>query len=102
MRNPTQDDRFICANCDLEIAHHPVFHLGLAFCCPGCVAAGPCICSYDEPAFAPAFAHALPQTAPVAEGAPSGEPATPVAPVRRREPAEPVAAIAERLEYARS
>ena len=31
----------------IQIAHHPVFHLGLAFCCAGCAADGPCMCSYD-------------------------------------------------------
>jgi len=44
---------FTCATCDVQIAHHPVFHLGLAFCCAGCAADGPCMCSYDvvvEPA----------------------------------------------------
>ena len=49
---PTQPT-FTCATCDAQIAHHPVFHLGLAFCCAGCAADGPCMCSYDvvvEPA----------------------------------------------------
>ena len=43
---PTQPT-FTCATCDDQIAHHPVFHLGLAFCCAGCAADGPCMCSYD-------------------------------------------------------
>jgi len=43
---PTQPT-FTCATCDDLIAHHPVFHLGLAFCCAGCAADGPCMCSYD-------------------------------------------------------
>ena len=38
---------FTCATCDAQITHHPVFHLGLAFCCAGCAADGPCMCSYD-------------------------------------------------------
>jgi hypothetical protein len=49
---PTQPT-FTCATCDHHIAHGPVFHLGLAFCCAGCAADGPCMCSYDageEPA----------------------------------------------------
>ncbi len=46
---PTQPT-FTCATCDDQIAHHPVFHLGLAFCCAGCAADGPCMCSYDEAA----------------------------------------------------
>ncbi|MEO8207614.1 MAG: hypothetical protein ABI598_01170, partial [Chloroflexota bacterium] len=24
------------------------FHVGLPFCCAGCVANGPCICTYDQ------------------------------------------------------
>ena len=46
---PTQPT-FTCATCDHQIAHHPVFHLGLAFCCAGCAADGPCMCSYDAAA----------------------------------------------------
>jgi len=46
---PTQPT-FTCATCDDQIAHHPVFHLGLAFCCAGCAADGPCMCSYDAAA----------------------------------------------------
>lgn len=56
---PTQPT-FTCATCDAQIAHHPVFHLGLAFCCAGCAADGPCMCSYDlvvEPA---AVVHEVP------------------------------------------
>jgi hypothetical protein len=43
----TTQPTFTCATCDHQIAHHPVFHLGLAFCCAGCAADGPCMCSYD-------------------------------------------------------
>lgn len=43
---PTEDI-FTCATCEHTIAGHPVFHLGLTFCCPGCAADGPCMCSYD-------------------------------------------------------
>jgi len=38
---------FVCVTCDLLIAGHPAFHVGLPFCCAGCVAGGPCMCSYD-------------------------------------------------------
>ena len=55
---PTQPT-FTCATCDAEIAHHPVFHLGLAFCCAGCAADGPCMCSYDM-VVAPAAVHEIP------------------------------------------
>jgi hypothetical protein len=44
---PTQPT-FTCATCDDVIAGHPTFHLGLAFCCAGCAADGPCMCSYDH------------------------------------------------------
>jgi hypothetical protein len=43
MRTPT----FTCASCDATVVDGPVFHLGLAFCCAGCAADGPCMCSYD-------------------------------------------------------
>ncbi len=51
----TTDDTFTCATCDHEIAGRPVFHLGLTFCCAGCAADGPCMCSYDLPADPPAI-----------------------------------------------
>jgi len=38
---------FVCVTCDLLIAGQPTFHVGLPFCCAGCVANGPCTCSYD-------------------------------------------------------
>ncbi|MEX1169943.1 MAG: hypothetical protein WEE50_07360 [Chloroflexota bacterium] len=41
---------FTCVTCEHEIAGQVVFHVGLPFCCAGCVANGPCTCSYDEPA----------------------------------------------------
>jgi len=40
---------FTCVSCEVLIIGEPVFHVGLPFCCAGCVAGGPCICSYDEP-----------------------------------------------------
>jgi hypothetical protein len=41
------DPTFTCVTCEFEIAGHPIFHVGLPFCCAGCVAGGPCTCSYD-------------------------------------------------------
>jgi hypothetical protein len=42
---------FRCASCEAPIQGPPTFFVGLAFCCAGCVAGGPCTCSYDaEPA----------------------------------------------------
>ncbi len=38
---------FQCTTCLAPIHHRPTFHVGLAFCCAGCVADGPCICTYD-------------------------------------------------------
>jgi hypothetical protein len=49
IRHAPRAGAFSCANCDFAIAGRPVFHVGLAFCCTGCVADGPCTCSYDEP-----------------------------------------------------
>lgn len=46
--NHRTTDPFTCATCQIEIAGTPTFHVGLAFCCAGCVAGGPCICSYDD------------------------------------------------------
>lgn len=38
---------FTCASCRVEIRGPATFHVGVAFCCAGCVAGGPCTCSYD-------------------------------------------------------
>ena len=53
MSRRTAPDPWICTTCGIEIEHRPTFHVGLAFCCAGCVADGPCICSYDEPGIDP-------------------------------------------------
>jgi hypothetical protein len=37
-----------CATCEITIAGAPIYHDGAAFCCAGCAAGGPCICSYDD------------------------------------------------------
>jgi hypothetical protein len=44
----TSDPAFHCVTCEAAIVAQPTFHVGLAFCCAGCVADGPCICSYDD------------------------------------------------------
>jgi hypothetical protein len=41
------DSTFTCATCEAPAGARPTFHLGLAFCCAGCAADGPCVCSYD-------------------------------------------------------
>ena len=45
--SPLAEPTFHCASCEAEIRGKPTFHVGLAFCCAGCVAGGPCTCSYD-------------------------------------------------------
>ena len=47
----------ICANCEEPILGQPVFFDGGVYCCTGCIAGGPCVCTYQVPA---------PQTEPVA------------------------------------
>jgi hypothetical protein len=49
MHRPDSDRSFTCVTCEFAVTGTPVFHVGLPFCCAGCVAGGPCICSYDEP-----------------------------------------------------
>jgi hypothetical protein len=39
-----------CATCELPITSHPEWDDGAAFCCAGCVAGGPCICTRDASA----------------------------------------------------
>lgn len=41
------EPRFHCATCEIEIIGRPTIHVVVAFCCAGCVAGGPCTCSYD-------------------------------------------------------
>lgn len=50
MRRLSTELPFTCVTCEQEIRGRAVFHVGLPFCCAGCVADGPCLCSYDEPA----------------------------------------------------
>ena len=47
MRSMTDKTPFTCATCEASIPARPTIHLGLAFCCAGCAADGPCTCSYD-------------------------------------------------------
>src|SRR3954447_25497953 len=48
MRRLSTEYPFTCATCEVEIVGNAVFHVGLPFCCSGCVAGGPCTCSYDQ------------------------------------------------------
>ena len=46
MIDDTQQPR--CSSCDIELpGGAPTIH-GEAFCCRGCAAGGPCVCTYDE------------------------------------------------------
>jgi hypothetical protein len=47
MRSDSQETYLRCATCEVEIVGPPTIHVGLPFCCAGCVAGGPCTCSYD-------------------------------------------------------
>ena len=47
MTRPTEPT-FSCVTCEAEIVGRPTFYVGLPFCCAGCVANGPCTCSYDD------------------------------------------------------
>ena len=37
----------LCANCEEPLLAQPVFFDGGAYCCTGCIAGGPCICTYQ-------------------------------------------------------
>ena len=43
----TTTTRLTCATCEVQIVGSAEFHVGLPFCCAGCVVGGPCLCSYD-------------------------------------------------------
>lgn len=77
MSSTRPDPTFTCAACQVRILHPPLFHVGVAFCCPGCVADGPCTCSYDDDVSPDPGRPARPATmapSPRAEG-PAGWPA---------------------------
>jgi hypothetical protein len=66
-RRLSTDLPFTCVTCEVEIVGSATFHVGLPFCCAGCVANGPCTCSYDgEPE-----ASRTPREATVTELAPA-------------------------------
>ena len=66
MRRLSTELPFTCVTCEQEIRGRVVFHVGLPFCCAGCVANGPCSCSYDEPAPVEAKRHVPAIALPVA------------------------------------
>ncbi len=36
-----------CASCEGEITGRPVYRMDEAYCCLGCAAGGPCMCTYE-------------------------------------------------------
>ena len=47
-----------CASCDIELNTLPHVVGGLLYCCRGCAAGGPCVCSYvGNPAKYPRNGH---------------------------------------------
>lgn len=67
------DYPFTCVTCEIEIAGPATFYVGLPFCCAGCVAGGPCTCSYDHASSEPRVRNCLD-----VEGAIGGVAAPPV------------------------
>ena len=37
-----------CASCEIELVGRPVYRLDEAYCCDGCAAGGPCMCTYES------------------------------------------------------
>ena len=64
------DTEEICANCEELILGQPVFFDGSAYCCTGCIAGGPCICTYTSPVEAPPPAVSVAQVPQPAYSAP--------------------------------
>ena len=48
MTQQTRPRAWTCTTCRGEFQHRPTIHVGVVFCCGGCVAGGPCTCSYDD------------------------------------------------------
>jgi hypothetical protein len=36
-----------CTTCEAQLTAPPTLHDGQPFCCSGCAAGGPCMCTYD-------------------------------------------------------
>ncbi len=47
-KSDMQDKTLRCANCDIEILWTPTIARGVAYCCTGCAAGGPCNCDYSQ------------------------------------------------------
>jgi hypothetical protein len=48
MTQQTRPRAWTCTTCRGEFHHRPTIHVGVVFCCAGCVAGGPCTCPYDD------------------------------------------------------
>ena len=74
MRIYASPRRGYCASCEMVLTGRPVYSMDETYCCTGCAAKGPCVCTYeadlaedgvdrlgllvdpiDEPAAQPAF-----------------------------------------------
>ncbi len=69
-----------CANCFVPIPWEPVVRDGKTYCCQGCAAGGPCICSYQPQPVQPSASERAAPEAGTPEGAaakPAAEPASP-------------------------
>lgn len=67
-----------CANCEEPILGQPVFFDGGVYCCTGCIAGGPCVCTYQAPAAEPSAALPVYPT-PAPEPAPTPAYSAPIA-----------------------
>ena len=47
-KSDAQGQTLRCVNCDIEILWTPTIARGMAFCCTGCAAGGPCNCDYSQ------------------------------------------------------
>jgi hypothetical protein len=47
MRIFREPRRGYCASCEGAIVARPVYRMDEAYCCVGCAAGGPCVCSYE-------------------------------------------------------
>ena len=68
-----------CVGCEMTLDRPGVVYAGLTYCCDGCAAGGPCVCTYDDrvPSNADSVDHlGLPFEAPAAAREPEGR--TPV------------------------
>ena len=68
----------MCANCEEPILGQPVYFDGNVYCCTGCIAGGPCICTYGPVAPAVATTVFTPISSPPSMPMPATAPTAPV------------------------